>query len=60
MRTHNIHFHDKVRKKIPKIYFNICFLKLSEEFSRGSKTSSSQPGKRAIGVGVTEVLLHDV
>ena len=30
MSTHNIHFHDKIRKKI----LNICFLELLEGFCR--------------------------
>ena len=33
MSTHNIQFCDKIR--------NICFIKLSEEFRRDSKTSSN-------------------
>ena len=40
MSTQNIHFHDKIGK-IPKMSLNICFLELSEEFSRDSKTSSN-------------------
>ena len=36
MSTLNIQFHDK-------IYLNICFLDLSEEFHRDSKTSSNDP-----------------
>ena len=32
MSTHNIQFHDKIRKCL-----SICFLKLSEEFRRDSK-----------------------
>ena len=35
--THNIQFHDKIRKKSP----NICFLELSEEFHGDAKTSSN-------------------
>ena len=42
MSTHNIRFHDKIRKN-PKLSLNICFLELSEEFSRDSKTCSNQP-----------------
>ena len=42
MNTHNIHFHDKIRQ-FPKISLTICFLELSEEFPRDSKTSSNQP-----------------
>ena len=36
MYTHNTHVHDK---DIPKIYLTICFLELSDEFPRDSKTS---------------------
>ena len=39
MSTYNILFHDKIRKKS----LNICFLGLSEEFRRDSKSSSNQP-----------------
>ena len=42
MSTLNIHFHDKIGK-IAEISRNICFLELSEEFPRDSKTSSNQP-----------------
>ena len=38
MSTHNIHFHDKIRKKVPKLSQNICFLELLEEFPVYSKT----------------------
>ena len=41
MDTHNIHFHDEKRKTNPKIFLNICFLELSEEFPRDLKTSSN-------------------
>ena len=37
MSTHNIQFHDKIKK----ISLNICFLELSEELRRDSKTSSN-------------------
>ena len=37
MSTHNMQFHDKIRK----FSLNICFLELSEEFRRDSKTSSN-------------------
>ena len=37
MSTHNIQFHDKIRK----CPLNICFLEVSEEFRRDSKTSSN-------------------
>ena len=42
MSTHSIDFHDKIGKN-PKILvsLNICFLELSEEFPRDSKTSSN-------------------
>ena len=40
MSTHNIHFHNRVGK-LPKISLNICFLELSEEFSRDSKMRSN-------------------
>ena len=43
MSTHNIQCLDKVRKKITKKSLNICFLELSEEFPRDSKTSLNQP-----------------
>ena len=36
MSTHNIQFHDRIRN----FFLNICFLELSEEFCRDSKTSS--------------------
>ena len=35
-------FHDKIRKFPLKIFLNICFLELSEEFSRESKMNSNQ------------------
>ena len=37
MSTDKIQFHDKIRK----ISLDICFLELSEEFRRDSKTSSN-------------------
>ena len=37
MSTHNIQFHDEIRKKS----LNICFLELLEEFCRDWKKSSS-------------------
>ena len=37
MSTHNIQFYDKIKKKS----LNICFLELSEELRRESKTSSN-------------------
>ena len=37
MSTHNIQFHDEIRK----FSLNICFLELSEELRRVSKTSSN-------------------
>ena len=39
----NINFHDKIRKFPLKIFLNICFLELIEEFSRESKMNSNQP-----------------
>ena len=39
MSTHNIQFHDKIRK-FPIIF---VFNELSEEFHRDSKTSSNWP-----------------
>ena len=33
MSTHNIHLHDKTCK----MFLNICFLEISEEFCRDSK-----------------------
>ena len=35
MSIHNIHFLDK--ENVHKLYLNICFLELSEEFPRDSK-----------------------
>ena len=41
--THNIHFHDKIRK-FPKISLNTCFLERSKkELPRDTKTISIQP-----------------
>ena len=40
MSTHNIHFHDEIRK-FPRKSLNICLLELSEEFCRDPKTSSN-------------------
>ena len=37
MSTFNIHFHDEIEKKNPKISLNICFLELLEEFYRAEK-----------------------
>ena len=42
MSKHTIHVHDKIRK-IPKIFLNICFLELSEEFPMDSKISLNHP-----------------
>ena len=39
MSTHNIYLHDKIGKNA-QISLNICFLELSEEFSRYSKSSN--------------------
>ena len=39
MSTHNIQFHDKIKKKNPTFFI----LLLSEEFRRDSKTSSNYP-----------------
>ena len=39
MSTHNIQFHDKIRKKS----LNICFLELLEEFCRDWKKISNHP-----------------
>ena len=36
MSSHNVHFHNKIRK-ISKISLDICFLELSEAFSWGLK-----------------------
>ena len=52
MNAHNIRFNDEIRKK-PNISQNICFLEITEEFLRDSK--SSNKSKRAIGVRVIEV-----
>ena len=43
-------------ENFPKIFLNICFLELSEEFPRDSKQVLVSHGKRIISVGVTEVL----
>ena len=40
MSTHNIKFHDKIRKIHGKA-LNICFLELSEGYPVDSKTSSN-------------------
>ena len=54
MSTHNIQFHDKVRKKS----LNICFLELLEEFCRDwKKRVRIVHGKRAIRVRAIEVIL---
>ena len=42
MSTHNIHFHDKIRK-FPLKSQNKCFLKLSEEFPRDLKVRLNHP-----------------
>ena len=39
MSTHNIQFHDKIRKKSLKV----SFLELLEEFCRDRKKSSNHP-----------------
>ena len=39
MSTHNIQFHDKIRKKS----LNICFLELLEDFVGTEKTCSNHP-----------------
>ena len=39
MSTHNIQFHDKIKK----ISLNNRFLELLEEFRRDSKTSANKP-----------------
>ena len=53
MSTHNIQFHDKIRK----LPLNICFLELLEEFRRDSKQVQINHGKQAIGVRAIEVQL---
>ena len=40
MNTHNTYFHYKIGN-IPKMFLNICFLELSEEFPRDSNPSSN-------------------
>ena len=52
MNTHSIQFHDNIRKQIPTIFLNICFLELSKEL----RVRISH-GKRAIGVRGIETLL---
>ena len=56
MSTLNIKFNDKIRKSV-----NICFLELSEEFPRDSKTFRIRHDKRVTGVRVTgfSVLSND-
>ena len=54
MSTHNIQFHDKIRKKI----LNICFPELLEGFVGTEKRVRNIQGKRAIEVRATEVLLY--
>ena len=55
MSTHNIQFHDNVRK-FPLIF---CFLELSEEFRRDSKKQVRiNHGKCAIGVRAVEVRMY--
>ena len=41
MSTHNILFHDKIRKKNPKLSLNIYFLELSKEYPRDSRLNSN-------------------
>ena len=53
MSTHNIQFHDKIRKKS----LNICFLELLEEFCREKRVRIIH-GKRGICVRAIEVILY--
>ena len=54
MSTHNIQFHDKIRKK----FLNICFLELLEEFVASEKRVRFIHGKQAIRVRAIEVILY--
>ena len=58
MSTHNIHFHDKIKKNITKISLNVCFLSYRPNFIRTKKRIRIRDGKRAIGVRDIKVLLY--
>ena len=58
MSTHNIYFHDKIRKQIPKISLNNYFLWNYHNFLGTQKRVRISHGKRAIDVRVIEVLLY--
>ena len=55
MSTHNIQFHDKIRKKKS---LNICFLELLGDFVGSEKRVRIIQGKRAIRVRAIEVILY--
>ena len=57
MNTPNIHFHENIEKKNPKISLNICFLDISEKFLGTQKRVRISHGKRAIGVRAIEIRL---
>ena len=54
MSTHNIQFHDKIRKKS----LNICFLLCWKDFVGTEKRVRIIHGKRAIRVRAIEVILY--
>ena len=54
MSTHNIQFHDKIRK-LPK---NICFWSYRKNFVGTQKQVQISHGKQAIGVRAFEVQLY--
>ena len=54
MSTHNIQFHDKIRKKS----LNICFLELLKNFVGTEKRVRIIHCKRAIHVRAIEVILY--
>ena len=55
MSTHNIQFHDKIRKKKS---LNICFLELLEGYVGTEKRVRIIRSKRAIRVRAIEVILY--
>ena len=57
MSTHNIHFHDKIEKQIPKYSLIFDFLCCRKNFLGDHKQVRISHGKRVIGVRVIEVLL---
>ena len=55
MSTYNIHFNDKIRKKIPKYLFSLSYWK---NFVGTEKRVRIIHGKRAICVRANEVILY--